>query len=340
MKHKLKRRLCFCLLFVILCHVPQTVVQASTYTDITYQINGVNYTSDEFIDYLKDTIGMTKNADIQKALKNPNYINTFLSTQTPSSPSSDESDFLNQLKENGAIEVSSKAKMFSNLLAKTKKRTKKVIYLFDNVYTNYKNNPEKLIKEAMSYIEKKDEYTEGNITSYNASVAIYGSTQYVTFEFTYYTTAAQEKKVDAKVKKIVKSLNSGTTYQKIKKVHDYLCKNIIYDDALIKEGTYNALLKGSSVCNGYALAFQRIMDEMDIPCKYVTGTSFGVGHAWNIIKINGKWYNIDVTWDDSSEDDFYYDYFLKSPKDFKNHKRDADQTYSDCKMATTSYKLK
>ena len=42
------------------------------------------------------------------------------------------------------------------------------------------------------------------------------------------------------------------------------------------------------------------MNRLNIPCKVVSGVSKGQPHAWNQIKINGKWYFVDATWDDGS----------------------------------------
>ena len=73
-----------------------------------------------------------------------------------------------------------------------------------------------------------------------------------------------------------------------------------------------------SNCNGYALAFYLIIDECGILCDYVAGYN----HAWNIVKLNGLWYNIDVTWDDTNNK-INYDYFLKGKADWKGHDRNT-----------------
>lgn len=52
------------------------------------------------------------------------------------------------------------------------------------------------------------------------------------------------------------------------------------------------------VCEGYAKAFQLLMNACGIENIYVTGTSRNQGHAWNIVKLDGKYYNVDVTWND------------------------------------------
>ncbi len=78
-----------------------------------------------------------------------------------------------------------------------------------------------------------------------------------------------------------------------------------------------ALLKKVAVCDGYSHAFQMVMRKLKIPCRFVTGSSGGVGHAWNMVKLSGKWYHIDVTFDDpiingtNTNKIPYYTYFFE-----------------------------
>ena len=79
------------------------------------------------------------------------------------------------------------------------------------------------------------------------------------------------------------------------------------------------------MCEGYALAYKYYMNRLNIPCKVVSGVSKGQPHAWNQIKINGKWYFVDATWDDGScvlEEKSHpvkHEYFLKSETEFSDH---------------------
>ena len=84
----------------------------------------------------------------------------------------------------------------------------------------------------------------------------------------------------------------------------------------------------------YALAYQRILQEMNIPCIYVKGKN----HAWNMVKLGKYWYNVDVTWDDNTT--IQYRYFLKSDKDFPGHKRPKSRLLSSLRKAKKSYYLK
>ncbi len=105
-----------------------------------------------------------------------------------------------------------------------------------------------------------------------------------------------------------------TDYDKEKKVHNELIGKVRYDaNAPINQSAYSALVYGRTVCAGYARAFQYLMQQLDIPCYYVTGYA-GENHAWNIVKLDDGYYNVDSTWDDTSPNT--YDYFNCSDADY------------------------
>ena len=120
----------------------------------------------------------------------------------------------------------------------------------------------------------------------------------------------------------------SSAVEKEKYIHDYICSNTAYDeDSPLNQSAYSALTSSHSVCAGYARAFQIACERVGIPCYYVTGTSRGVNHAWNIVCIDGSYYNVDLTWDDVIADNFSkpsYIYFNKNDAAFA-----ADHTRSD-----------
>ena len=105
-----------------------------------------------------------------------------------------------------------------------------------------------------------------------------------------------------------------TDVEKEKAVHDYLCINMDYDIPAVDDESkadpdadnpYGMLVGHYGICSGYASTFKLFMDCLDIECIIVEGKANGLeeDHAWNKIHIDGKWYNVDVTWDDP----VYYD---------------------------------
>ncbi len=110
--------------------------------------------------------------------------------------------------------------------------------------------------------------------------------------------------------------NMGNDYGKELYVHDTLLDRVEYDlYAPLNQNAYSALVNGRTVCAGYARAYQYLMQQLGIPCYYCTGYA-GENHAWNIIRLEGDYYNVDTTWDDTNPNT--YDYFNKTDRDFAN----------------------
>lgn len=134
---------------------------------------------------------------------------------------------------------------------------------------------------------------------------------------------------------ILQSVEGKSDYEKIKFIHDYLIENTEYDSTLIQDNIYNiygALVSKKCVCEGYAKAFQYLMNEVGIDNTIVIGTGTNSSnqtenHAWNYVKLDGIWYAVDVTWDDpiiigggKLSNKSKYQYFLKGSSTMnKNH---------------------
>lgn len=98
----------------------------------------------------------------------------------------------------------------------------------------------------------------------------------------------------------------ATRYEVLCALQEYLCRSVTYQsDAARAHEAVGALLDHAAVCDGYAKAFKLLCDAYDIPCLVVPGTATQNGkkepHAWNYVQMeDGKWYGMDVTWDDGS----------------------------------------
>ncbi len=158
----------------------------------------------------------------------------------------------------------------------------------------------------------------------------FGSSYKVTYEFSYLESNEQTKVVNEQVKEIIKllDLEYKTEYEKIKLIHDYIITNSVYDISTNQNTAYDCLIERTSACQGYAALTYKMMEEAGIPCRIISGSGLKEPHAWNIVKLEGLWYNIDCTWDDpvgAVEQNYIgYDYFLKSNADFKDHTRDLE----------------
>lgn len=178
---------------------------------------------------------------------------------------------------------------------------------------------------------KDGDYLRLSVNSWRAgwNWSNYSDTATLTFSADYVTTLKQEKELDTKVAAILKSLklDKKSDYAKVKAIHDYIIKKTGYDQNLENYSAYDALIENSAVCQGYTLAACRLFTGAGLGNRIITGLAGGGSHSWNIVKVDGKWYNIDLTWDDpvseTGEDLLTYDYFLKNAKDFSDHYRDS-----------------
>ena len=127
--------------------------------------------------------------------------------------------------------------------------------------------------------------------------------------------AAEKRRQDAEEQAVVDAAIAScvtggmSNYEIAKALHDYLATHNEYDMRLysgnlpaLSRTSYGALVNRTSVCSGYALAYQHLMEDAGIPCEYVTGMTTRGSHAWNIVQIGGEWYHVDVTWDDPTPD--------------------------------------
>jgi len=107
---------------------------------------------------------------------------------------------------------------------------------------------------------------------------------------------------------------SMSDYEKEKKIHDLLAARVTYVDGANAHNAYGALVEGLAVCEGYAEALQCLLHRVGIQSLLVYGSSdnpsSGVNepHAWNMVKINGEYYHVDLTWNDQNSH-LYYAYF-------------------------------
>lgn len=99
------------------------------------------------------------------------------------------------------------------------------------------------------------------------------------------------------------SLETESDYETVLAINDYLCSRITYDlYAKERESVYGALVDGKCVCEGYAHAFKLLCDRFGVVCATIIGTGYTAegseGHVWNAVLLDGKWYAVDVTWND------------------------------------------
>lgn len=136
----------------------------------------------------------------------------------------------------------------------------------------------------------------------------------IKYEDTISVTKEKQKKTITEAKKIISSTIKPemSAEEKRKTLYDYLDKNTKYNNAALKNAeknnykhvdsefndsftTYGIMVKKSGVCMSYAYSYKLLCDLAKVDCMVVTGTIENCPHAWNKVKINNEWLNVDNT---------------------------------------------
>ena len=169
----------------------------------------------------------------------------------------------------------------------------------------------------------------------NTHVAYLGAGREATYYADYTATSKAEVKAavadfNTQVGAVVAAAKAkSNVVEQIQYVNEYLCDNAKYDfgayDDVHSDRAYNGYVytaygilnsgEGKALCEGYSKAFKVIMDKLGIPCALVAGPACsGLGgvdgqgnklestyepHMWNAVKVDGQWYGVDVTWNDT-----------------------------------------
>lgn len=165
------------------------------------------------------------------------------------------------------------------------------------------------------------------------------------------------KAMEARVKKLARQAEKLSEKEKEQFVHDFICENVRYDK--LKKAYSHEIIgplgQGVGVCEGIAKAVKILCDALGIWCMIAVSEAnpeknIKYRHAWNIVCIGGKYYHLDVTFDNSlsSEHGIRYDYFnLSDAQIFRDHEpviwhvpacEDGDHTYyREKKVSFTKY---
>lgn len=188
--------------------------------------------------------------------------------------------------------------------------------------------------------------TRASFVQYEFKIGKGGNKTYYIDEFDSKEEVEEAKKeIEKKADKVLAGA-TGTNYDKIKYVHDWIVENTKYDaeSKLNTANIYGCLVNGRALCEGYARTFKYLMDRLNIPCILVSGDAIDEKgkterHAWNYVYIYNNWYAIDTTWDDpiiigngTVGDKIKYKYFLKGSKTMYNDHITSGQITKDGKI--------
>ncbi len=172
-----------------------------------------------------------------------------------------------------------------------------------------------------------------------------------------YTVTEQElsnarAEFDRSVYDLLRGITTSMSQYEIEKtLHDRLILHCKYEESSHAHTAYGALVDGTAVCEGIAKAFQHLCRSVGIETLFVVGRSDNPnsgkseGHAWNIVKIDGNYYHVDVTWDNVGEpekDQIHYAWFNLSDSWLtKDHVLSQEgYSYPECTEIKENYYVK
>lgn len=143
----------------------------------------------------------------------------------------------------------------------------------------------------------------------------------------------RQEKIESATKSFLTAVNDTMSdYEATLHIYENIIKLVDYDTIGLERqkrttvsadtpddlrSIYGVFVNKKAVCAGYAKALQYLLNLCGIECTYVTSET----HAWNLIKLEGEYYHIDVTWGDGS--------------DTKKDKNQIDAINYDCFCITT-----
>lgn len=144
-----------------------------------------------------------------------------------------------------------------------------------------------------------------------------------------------QKAMTSRVEKLARPAMNLGEEEKLLYIHDFICRNVFYDK-LKKQYSHEIigpLGQGVGVCEGIAKSVKILCDALGIWCAIaISGNNPEKGikyrHAWNVVKIGGKYYHLDATFDNSlgkgadkqAAEELRYDYFLLGDSQiFRDH---------------------
>ncbi len=155
---------------------------------------------------------------------------------------------------------------------------------------------------------------------------------------------AEQLKLFNKIKKIASEITNKnmTDFEKEKAIHNYIVLNSSYSKN-ITDNSYNIrnlIENKTGVCEAYAYTFQMLCTFAGLECDVITGTLNGQNHGWNLIKLDGEYYHVDVTSDDPIPDKknrILYGFFNLTDNEIaKTHKWNRDD-FPKCTASKYNY---
>lgn len=204
---------------------------------------------------------------------------------------------------------------------------------FDDLFDTYQlifNDENKLF-----YISPTIEYVTDSTTGYIKSMKL-------GYLFSKDEISSMQAEIDSEADKILSMITPEMNdYEIVKLFHDYIIINCTYDAKSENPNSiYGTLVQKSALCQGYSQSFSYLCSLAGIDSFIVLGVA-NEPHMWNIVKMDGDYYHVDLTWDDpdrpKSPDSVRYDYFGLTDKRIRELRQVDDYDYEIPKAEGTKY---
>lgn len=138
-----------------------------------------------------------------------------------------------------------------------------------------------------------------------------------------------QQALEGRISRLARQAEGMTPEEKEMYIHNFICENVTYDK-LKKQYSHEIigpLQQGVGVCEGIAKTVKVLCDRLHMECiiaisRECPQKGIKYRHAWNLVKIQGKWYHLDATFDNSlgRYGAKRFDYFnLDDKKIFRDH---------------------
>lgn len=193
------------------------------------------------------------------------------------------------------------------------------------------------ISECGATVETAEEVFTDMFNSMPEMCYLNGSVEYVynddlateiVVEYIEDENKADENTVAAEIES--SAMQQGDDISKVEYVYNYLIDNTEYDHNHTNTTTYDLLVGGKGTCIAYSFTFKKIMNDMNIPCEVVIESDNS--HAWNVVQIDGEWYNVDVAWGENyaAKGADASIFFMKSDATFKTSDHSSWTSAHEC----------
>lgn len=179
---------------------------------------------------------------------------------------------------------------------------------FSILYTGERKEFEDNILNSIKNAYSKDDYLERSWLEIKPKAYTTEDGIKTTLDVTYLTTKDQEEYIDTQLKNVTNSIIEAnmSDFEKVRAINNYIINRYEYDYTQKSISVYSSLTTSLTVCQGYSMTAYKMFNYAGIENRIIVGKIKDTPHSWNSVKINGNWYHIDITNNDSIEKDKYF----------------------------------